>query len=409
MNKPSLLFQPYPLKNIIIKNRIFKSAMSEALATKDNLPSDKLIRLYRTWARGGAGVLVTGNVMVDRKVLGEPRNVVLENDRHLTLFKKWAEAGTENGTQLWMQINHPGKQVFKGVVDEAVAPSAVPFDPSLQKFFPKCRALTGEEITAIIKKFAETARLAQNAGFSGVQIHAAHGYLVSQFLSNKHNRRTDEWGGSIKNRFRFLQEIYKAVRAETGEGFPVSVKINSADFIKSGFSEHESLYVIKELADMGTDLIEISGGTYEKPEMTGRNIKPLTAKREAYFIEYAERLKKETDVPIAVTGGFRTKEGMEEALFRGKTDFIGIARPMAVYPALPQLLKENKLQKLTLTQKKTGISLLDDHAMLELTWYSQQLARIGKGKRPKPAFSPLLSLFLTVLKNGTEVFQKRRV
>ncbi|WP_280770949.1 NADH:flavin oxidoreductase/NADH oxidase family protein [Salipaludibacillus daqingensis] len=409
MSSTTLLSEPMELSNKVkIKNRIFKSAMSEGLSTKNHLPNDQLLRLYKAWAEGGAGLVVTGNVMVDRRALGEPRNVVLEDDNNLSLFKKWANAGTKNNTQLWMQINHPGKQVFKGVVKEAVAPSAVPFESKLQRFFPLCRALTVLEIREIINRFAQTALLAKRAGFTGVQIHAAHGYLISQFLSPIHNKRMDEWGGPIENRFRFLSEIYLTMREKVGDDFPIGVKINSSDFSKAGFSEEESQFVIEKLDNLGVNLIEISGGTYEKPEMTGKNVKASTMKREAYFMDYAEKLKKKSNVPLVLTGGFRTLEGMEHALHENATDMIGLARPMAIYPNFPNLLMENDVPTLGISPVKTGLSFIDDRAMLELTWYSQQLERIAKGKATKPSFSPLLSLFLTLAKNGKEVFQQRR-
>ncbi|PYZ95122.1 NADH oxidase [Salipaludibacillus keqinensis] len=409
MSDGRYLFQPYALnKHITVKNRIFKSAMSEGLASRNHLPTEQIVELYKVWAEGGAGIVVTGNVMIDRKALGEPRNVVLENGDHLNLFEDWAKAGTKNGTQLWMQINHPGKQVFKGVVKEAVAPSAIPFEPALQRFFPTCRALTSEEIKKIIEKFARTAQLAKEAGFTGVQIHAAHGYLISQFLSPHHNQRKDEWGGSVQNRFRFLKEIYSTIRSKVGSDFPIGVKINSSDFMKAGFNEQESSYVIDQLDQLGVDLIEISGGTYENPEMTGKSIKPSTAKREAYFIEYAEKLKQQSNIPIVVTGGFRSLKGMEEALEDKATDFIGLARPLAVYPDYPNKLLHNHVPLLELAPIKTGIPFIDKRAMLELTWYSQQLERIANGKATNPTFPPLLSLFLTIVKNGKEVFQQRR-
>lgn len=190
--------------------------------------------------------------------------------------------------------------------------------------------------------------------------------------------------------------------------FPIGVKINSSDFSKAGFSEDESQFVIEKLDSLGVDLIEISGGTYERPEMTGKNVKPSTVKREAYFIEYAEKLRKKTSVPLVLTGGFRTIEGMEQALKDDATDMVGLARPLAVYPDFPQSLLSNSLTAISISPVKTGLSFIDDKAMLELTWYSQQLERIAKGKTTEPTFSPLISLLLTVVKNGKEVFQKRR-
>lgn len=403
--------QPFSLKNgsITFKNRIVKSAMSEGLSTRDHLPTDNINRLYEAWSDGGAGLVITGNVMINDTALGEPKNIVLENDNNLGIFKKWAKAGTKNNTHLWMQINHPGKQVIKGVASEALAPSAIPFEPKFQRFFPMCRALTEAEINDLIQQFANTAKLAKSAGFTGVQIHAAHGYLISQFLSPRHNQRDDQWGGTVENRFRFLSEIYQSMRLEVGDDFPIGVKINSSDFMKAGFSEEESQFVITELDRLGVDLIEISGGTYERPEMTGNNAKESTIKREAYFLEYASKLKEKTRIPLILTGGFRTRSGMDEALQSGATDLIGLARPLAIDPDYANQILLDKGTKVDVKPIKTGFSFIDSKGLMELTWYAQQLDRMGKGRKTKPNFSPILSLFLTITKNGKAVFQKRRV
>jgi len=269
----------------VIRNRFGKSAMSEALGTVDNRMTDALPRLYARWAAGGTGLLITGNVMIDRRHLGEPNNYALEDDRDMALLSAWAKAGTANGTQLWMQINHPGRQVIRFIDPDPVGPSAVPFRKDMQALFATPRALREEEIEDIIRRFANTARLAQQAGFGGAQIHGAHGYLVSQFLSPLTNLRTDKWGGSPENRMRFLVEIYKAMRASTGKSFALSIKMNSADFQRGGFTEEESIQVARTLAGLGMDLIEISGGTYEQPEMSGGNVRTSTREREAYFLK----------------------------------------------------------------------------------------------------------------------------
>lgn len=214
-------------------------------------------------------------------------------------------------------------------------------------------------------------------------------------------------GRPIENRARFLREVCLLVRSEVGEGYPVGVKINSADFMKAGFTEEESMYVIRSLEQFGIDLIEISGGTYEKAVMTGKGTDG--SKREAYFLEYAERLKQETTIPIAVTGGFRTKEGMEQALASEGTDMIGLARPLAVDPFIPQKLMTGELETLNLPAVKTGIPAIDKGGMMEIMWFSQQLERIGKGKEAKPDFPPKLSLLKSLWENGTAVLKKRRV
>ncbi|NBI29057.1 NADH:flavin oxidoreductase/NADH oxidase family protein [Chengkuizengella marina] len=405
----SPLFEKFTLKNgTIIKNRFIKAAMSEALANIHFQPNEKIFKLYETWADGGAGVVITGHVMVDRKALAEPRNIVVDNEEILPLLEKWAKRGTKNNTQLWMQLNHPGKQTFKGMTNESVAPSAIPLEGDIGRFVAPPRELLHEEILEIIQRFGYSAKLAQKAGFTGVQIHAAHGYLISQFLSPRHNHRKDEWGGDIHGRMKFLIEIYREIRNQTTGAFPIAVKMNSADFMKAGFTEVESIYVAEHLEKEGVDLLEISGGSYESPQMTGRNVKESTKKREAYFLDFAQKLRQTVNIPLLVTGGFRSKEGMENALQSKATDFIGLARPFAVSPHLPNLLYQNKIQKIDIIPKQTGIRLIDDISLLETTWYAQQLERISLGKKVKPNYPIWFSLLQAILKNGKEVFQLQR-
>lgn len=377
----------------VLKNRLGKSAMSETLGTLDNRVTDRLTSLYRAWALGGCGLSVTGNVMVDRRALGEPCNVVLEDRRDMKRLAEWARAGSENGTHLWMQINHPGKQAPKALNRQAVAPSAVPFeDPGLKRFFHVPRALSTGEIAGLVRRYAATAELAREAGFTGVQIHGAHGYLVSQFLSPRHNVREDEYGGSLENRMRFVLEVYDAIRERVGADFPVSIKLNSADFQKGGFSEEDSLTVVETLANRGMDLIEISGGTYEAPRMAGAGVKESTRQREAYFLEYAEQVRKRVSVPLMVTGGFRSRAGMEAALSSGATDVIGLARPLAIQPDFANRLLAGGDVTSPVAPIRTGIKAVDNAAMMEVSWYTLQLARIARGKAPHPDAGGLRSL-----------------
>ncbi|MFS1511413.1 NADH:flavin oxidoreductase/NADH oxidase family protein [Chengkuizengella sp. SCS-71B] len=405
----SLLFNEFALKNgTVIKNRLIKAAMSEALANIHFQPNEKIYKLYEAWADGGAGIVITGHVMIDRKALAEPRNIVVDNEDVLPFLETWAKRGSKNNTQLWMQLNHPGKQTFKGMADESVAPSAIPLEGDIGRFVAPPRELKHEEILDIIQRFGYSAKLAQKAGFTGVQIHAAHGYLISQFLSPRHNHRKDEWGGDIHGRMKFLIEIYREIRSQTTGAFPIAVKMNSADFMKAGFTEEESIYVAEHLEKEGVDLLEISGGSYESPQMTGRNIKESTKKREAYFLDFAEKLRQSVNIPLLVTGGFRSKEGMENALHSEATDFIGLARPFAVSPDLPNLLNQNKIQKIDIKPKQTGIRLIDDISLLETTWYAQQIERIGLGKKVRPNYPIWFSLLQAIFKNGKEVFQLQR-
>lgn len=409
MNSSVTLGTPIAVTSkVTAKNRLFKSAMSEQLGDADNAPSPELIRLYETWANGGTGLLVTGNVMIDRSALGEPRNVVLDDASDAALFKRWAEAGTRNNTQLWMQLNHPGKQIPNLVCKDPVAPSAVPLGGGLEKTFNCPRALKEEEIQELVRRFAWAAGRARDFGFTGVQIHGAHGYLVNQFLSAHHNRRDDQWGGSLENRMRFLREIYRAIRAEVGAEFPVGVKLNSADFQRGGFSEEESMQVIQMLEAEGLDMIEISGGNYENPSMVGANAKESTLQREAYFLDYAEKAQQLLSIPLVVTGGFRSAQAMNAALASAATDMIGVARPLAVDPDMANKLLADPGFSVSLAKLSTGIPALDFMAMLDITWYEQQLALIGAGKPTKPNLSAWRSVLTTFVGLGRHAWQRRR-
>ncbi|GEA61219.1 NADH:flavin oxidoreductase/NADH oxidase family protein [Vibrio comitans] len=408
------LSKPFTLTNgQVIKNRLFKSAMSEQLGDKQHNPISGIATLYQRWAQGGIGLSVTGNVMVDRSALGEPNNVVLDEKSDLSQFVEWANAGKQNGSQIWMQLNHPGKQIPKFLCDKPVAPSAISLGHGLEKGFNTPRALTETEIHEIINKFATSAKLAKHGGFTGVQIHGAHGYLVSQFLSSRHNQRDDKWGGSLENRLRFVLEVYRAIRKEVGDDFPVGIKLNSADFMKGGFTEEESMQVVQAMSTNGIDLIEISGGTYESPSMMGSKsksepVKASTIKREAYFMDYMVKARELVSTPLVVTGGFRTAPAMNEALNTSATDFIGIARTMAVDPDFPNKLIEDPNYGMPLTVPTTGKPALDKMAMVGLVWYEHQMWRIADGKNTDPKLSALGVVVKTILSAGWHTFKKRR-
>ncbi|MBK6461541.1 MAG: NADH:flavin oxidoreductase/NADH oxidase family protein [Myxococcales bacterium] len=403
-----VLGQPFTLREgVVLKNRLMKSAMSEILGSRDHAPTPEHARLYRTWAEGGVGLAVTGNVMIDRRALGEPGNVVVEDDRDLEALRAWATAGTACGAHLWMQLNHPGKQSPAFLSKETVAPSAVPFGPAFAAAFRTPRALTEAEIQDLITRFGATAAIAKQAGFTGVQIHGAHGYLVSQFLSPHHNRRDDRWGGSLENRARFVLAVYREIRAQVGPAFPVAIKINSADFQKGGFSEEDSLQVIAWLAEAGVDLVEVSGGTYEAPAMTGAQ-RPSTAEREGYFLTFVEALRAKVDVPLAVTGGFRTASGMAAPIRSGAVDLVGLARSLCVEPELPRRALGGEAVESQARKLSTGVRALDRIAALDVTWYENQLALLGAGKPPNPRLGAVRSMLTSFCKQGTQAFKMRR-
>lgn len=394
-----MLFQPFHFKNgTTAKNRLFKSAMEEHLA-KHNQPTTQLVRLYDTWAKGGAGVLVTGNVMVAENGKGAINDIVLTDERSLNTLKAWAKAGTQNDTLLIMQINHAGKQSPKVINPTPVAPSAVALQ-GMDGFINPPRELSENEIEMLIRQFAHAAQIAEKAGFSGVQIHGAHGYLINQFLSPHHNRRTDKWGGNLENRMRFLVAIYQAIRAVVQPEFLVGLKLNSADFQKGGFDENDSIQVVQKMSELGIDFIEISGGNYESPAML--TTKASTQKREAFFLDYAEKARAVSQVPLIITGGFRSQQAMNDALQSGHLDLVGVARPFALLPDLPNQMQNGTYQTITTHRIQTGCKAVDDKlgSVLEMDWYIAQMALIGNGKQPNPQLSAWQVLLKTLWVNG---------
>lgn len=365
-----------------IPNRICKSAMSENLADEGGAPSDEILKLYETWSSGGAGLLITGNVMISRHALGEKHNVYIESEEHLDRLSKWAYTAQQHGSKLWMQINHPGRQAPKAINEEVVAPSAVGL--SQKAMFATPRPLSEAEILELIDQFGNTAFIAKKAGFSGVQIHGAHGYLVSQFLSSLTNKREDKWGGSLENRARFALEVYRNMRTKVGPQFPIGIKINSADFQRGAFTEEESLEVIRMLSEAGIDMIEVSGGTYERASMMGIDQKESTRKREAYFADFIVKARATTNKPLMLTGGFRTLKIMEEALQNNELDFIGMARPFARNPKVAAELLGGTITKCEVPQVKVGIKAIDKSGLLDTLWHTVQIKRMGQGKLPDP-------------------------
>ncbi len=400
------LATPLALPNgTTIKNRLAKAAMSEQLGSPAHGPTPELERLYSRWAEGGVGLNITGNVMIDRRSIGEPMNVVIEDERDLPGLRRWAAAAREDGAKALVQLNHPGRQTLRGLSELAVAPSAVPVE--LGPAFAQPRALTAEEIAEIIARFASSARISIDAGFDGVQIHGAHGYLVSQFLSPHTNRRDDDWGGDPERRRRFLLEVTRAIRAAIGPDSVLSIKLNSADFQRGGFTEDESLAVIEHLDREKVDLLEISGGTYESPAMSNGGRSESTQLREAFFLDFAERVRGITSVPLMVTGGFRSGAGMTEAIENGATDLIGIARPLALEPDLPKMLLDSpETARSDLELKKIGIKKLDSAA--DLWWTQHQIQRLGEGKDPDPGYGARRAVFDALRQDGRNMLRRRR-
>ncbi|QJD91861.1 NADH:flavin oxidoreductase/NADH oxidase family protein [Duganella dendranthematis] len=331
-----MLFSPLSLPNgSILRNRLAKAAMEEGMADAGQLPGGAIHRLYQRWAQSGAALLITGNVMIDSRALTGPGTIALEAGTPLAPFATWAQAARQHGAQIWMQISHPGRQVMANLGGLAWAPSAVALDLGKHsKLFAQPVAMTAADIAEVIRRFADTASAAEQAGFNGVEIHAAHGYLLSQFLSPLTNRRDDEWGGSLRNRARLLLEVIRAIRERVAPGFSVAVKLNSADFQRGGFSEDDAREVVLMLNELPVDLIELSGGSYESPAMQGRTADGRTLAREAFFLQFAKELATVARMPLMTTGGIARQVIAEEVVKSGVA-MAGIGTALSVVPDLP--------------------------------------------------------------------------
>jgi 2,4-dienoyl-CoA reductase-like NADH-dependent reductase (Old Yellow Enzyme family) len=322
---------------LVLRNRIAKAAMEEGMAGEAQLPDERLVALYQRWGVGGAGLLITGNVMVHAHALTGPGGVVLDENAPLEPFERWARSGKAGGAAMWMQISHPGRQVRAKMPGVAWAPSDVAIELGKHsKQFARPVAMTAEQIEATVERFALAASRAERAGFDGVEIHGAHGYLLSQFLSPLVNRRTDRWGGSLDNRARMLLDVVRAVRAAVRPSFAVAVKLNSADFQRGGFDADDAQKVIGMLAPLGVDLVELSGGSYESPAMAGRPADERTTAREAYFLELAADLASTSPLPLMLTGGITRRETAEQVLASG-VDVVGMGTALGVTPNLADL------------------------------------------------------------------------
>ncbi len=412
------LFQPLTLPNgSTIPNRICKAAMEENLAEQPGqYPGERLFTLYERWARGGTGLILSGNVMVDPSALTGPGGVVLEKGTDLTPFINWARIGKSGGGQFWLQISHPGRQLYKSLGETAVSPSDVSLD--LGKFsslFAEVRPLEVSEIERIIERFADTAEEAEKAGFDGVQIHGAHGYLVSQFLSPLANQRTDEWGGSLESRARFLLRIVDAVRARVSPTFGVGIKLNSADFQRGGFAFEDARQVVEWLEGKGLDFVELSGGNYESPAMQGNPQEEgapqtSTQAREAFFVDFARDIAKVASMPIMVTGGITKLETAEAALEQDANGFgvaiIGIARALAADPNLPNHWRERKNAHVELPECGWKSQTLAALAVMGLT--KAQIERMAKGKPPGDGGSSAAALLADQVRAATRARRYRK-
>ena len=392
---------------LVLKNRIAKAAMEENLAQEDQTPSQVLKNVYSAWAKGGTGLIITGNVMVDHLAMTGPGGLVLEQNTDITAFAELARLSKQNNCKVVMQINHPGRQVFKKMGGKALSASSVALNMGKHShLFGVPKAMTQSEIDDVITRFTQTAQQAEKAGFNGVQIHAAHGYLLAQFLSPLTNKRDDKWGGSLQNRARLLLEITRSIKEVCSPTFSVSVKLNSADFQRGGFEPSDAQVVVDLLNELNVDFVELSGGSYEAPAMQGKTGDERTLAREAYFLEFAKVISQRSSIPIMTTGGI-SRLSIANNVIESGVALVGIATALAYQPNLVNKWQNEPLQLAVLPNVTWRDKTLAGLAIMALV--KRQIRRVGEGKSVKTNASPLFTLITDQLRSLklTKRYRKR--
>lgn len=391
---------------LTLSNRLCRAAMTEGIASaRRNDPTPRHERLYAANARGGAGLVLTGNMMVDRRSLERARNVVIDAATDMDALRRVAAAAA--GAPTLVQLSHPGRQTSRFVNPHPVAPSAGPA-VALAGAYARPRALTLDEVQDVAERFVDTGERVVAAGFAGVEVHAAHGYLLSTFLDPAHNRREDAYGGDLPGRARLLLEIVAGLRAALPRPAAVAVKLDA----RSG-ADGELVLLAGMLEQAGADLLEISGGSYESPAMAGVDAegRELVTEHESPFWNSAAAVSAATTLPIMLTGGFRTRAEVDLALDSGVCAMVGVGRPLAVRPDLagrfvrgetdvldrpaPRLGGPDGLRKLMGAASGTG-------------WHRIQLARTADGRPPLLGVPPLLAGLDYTLADGVDALLARR-
>jgi 2,4-dienoyl-CoA reductase-like NADH-dependent reductase (Old Yellow Enzyme family) len=373
-----------------LDNRIVKAAMEENMANELQQPDNDIFNLYSSWAKGEMGAIITGNVMIDAQAMTGPGGIVLDENSDLAPFVEWSKQAKQANVKIIMQINHPGRQTYKNMGGKTLAPSSIALDLGKHSsMFTEPKEMTEADIQDVISRFTTTAKRAEDAGFDGVQIHAAHGYLLSQFLSPLVNMRKDKWGGEIVQRAKLLIEVVKSVKERVAPTFSISVKLNSSDFQKGGFDVNDAMFVVQQLEELQIDFVELSGGSYEAPAMQGRHADERTLEREAYFLEFAKTIAAKTTLQIMTTGGVR-RLPVANQIINEQIDLVGIASAMAYQSDIAKIWKTNPEFVgfiPNVTWKNKTIAALATMALVR-----RQLQRLGKGKNVKRNASPLFSL-----------------
>lgn len=336
----TILFSPSKIASLSLPNRLVRSATAESMADLKGYPEDRMLDLYRDLVRGGVGLIITGHMNVHPSGLAHSNMAGIYNDDHVPGLRALVDAVHQEGGKVAVQINHAGLYARGEGITETIGPSKL-YGSVIKK---EPREMTVAEIEMMIDAFAQAARRAKEAGFDAVQMHAAHGYLVSQFLSPVTNLRKDEWGGNLDQRMRFLREVTAGIKAELGDDFPLLIKLGMMDGYEEGLTLEDGASVVAALEEMGYDGIELSGGLGGK---NLSNVKKGVRKEaeEAYFLDFAIKAKQVTELPIISVGGYRSLSVMEKVLVDDHADFISLCRPLINDPDFPNKLRSGERAK----------------------------------------------------------------
>ncbi|MDE0308460.1 MAG: tRNA-dihydrouridine synthase [Acidiferrobacterales bacterium] len=376
-NPQTALGRPLKLPcGVELRNRLIKSAMSDSLGDGAGNPTETQMRLYERWAEGGVALSLIGEVQVTSRYPEKPGNLVLVADADLDAMRVLATRGSAHGAHLWPQLGHAGA-LSHLPISQPMGPSALNVEGL------RCEGMSLADIHELPGQYAQAAKLAQQAGFTGVQIHAGHGFVFSQFLSPLFNKRSDGYGGSIECRFRVIGEVVEAVRNAVGASFPVGIKINSTDKLAGGLTQDDAIEVIRLLNRTSIDLIDISGGTYFPGAAAASDSRSSSG---PYFIDFAMRAKKVTSVPVAVTGGFRTQEQAVDAVLSNRADAVSLARAMVLNPSLANAwLRDDG--------SDPEFPVFDAPPRGSVTaWYTMRLTALGEGNELRFDLSPKAAL-----------------
>lgn len=373
----SILGHPLELPcGVRLKNRLMKSAMSDALGDGEGNPTAEQMRLYERWAEGGAALSLIGEVQSDPRYPEKPGNLALVPGADMRALQELAERGSSDGAHIWPQLGHAGA-LSHLPISRPKGPSSLDIEGL------HCEAMSLADIQGLPGTYAGAAKLAKEAGFGGVQIHAGHGFLLSQFLSPLFNHRTDAYGGSIDRRFRIISDVVEEVRRAVGAAFPIGIKINSTDKLMGGLTETDALEAVRIIGQTSIDLIEVSGGTYFPGAASSSDAASSTG---PYFIDFARRAKEITSIPIVATGGFKTRDQARDAIERGYVDAVGLARAMALNPGLAN----------TWLGKDGGDPEFPDFDAPPpggiTAWYSMRLTALGEDSESRFEMTPVSAL-----------------